>query len=96
MSNYNIITCTDKSTVVSEYTPAYKTAADYQSEADLEREFINILIQQGGIPTIPTIKTRTKTKLKTLFFIQKYPSYHNNKEGHNRKRAGGKSALPTR
>jgi len=47
MSNYNIITCTDESTVVSEYTPAYKTAADYQSEADLEREFINILIQQG-------------------------------------------------
>jgi len=47
MNYYNIITSTDELTVVSEYTPTYKTAADYQSEVDLEREFVEILTEQG-------------------------------------------------
>jgi len=47
MTNYNIITATDESTVVAEYIPTHKTAADYQSEADLEREFIRLLSGQG-------------------------------------------------
>ena len=46
MSGYKLVCCTEESTVVSEYTPAHKTAADYQSEADLEREFIKILTGQ--------------------------------------------------
>ena len=35
MSTYNIITSTDESTVVAEYTPEYRTAAEYQSEAEV-------------------------------------------------------------
>jgi len=47
MSNYNIITSTDESTVVAEYTPAQRSAGSYQSEADLEKEFIRLLSEQG-------------------------------------------------
>jgi type I restriction enzyme R subunit len=44
---YNIITSTDEATVVAEYSPSFRTAADYQSEADLESEFIELLTGQG-------------------------------------------------
>jgi len=47
MPNYNIITSTDESTVVSEYIPVHRAAGSYQSEADLEKEFINLLSEQG-------------------------------------------------
>ncbi|MCL1794252.1 MAG: hypothetical protein FWG34_10305 [Oscillospiraceae bacterium] len=47
MSAYNIIAATDESTVVAEYAPPYRTAFEYQSEADLEREFISLLSAQG-------------------------------------------------
>ena len=47
MANYNIITSTDEATVVAEHIATYRTAADYQSEADLEREFIKMLTGQG-------------------------------------------------
>ena len=47
MSNYSIITSTDQSTVVCEYISDGRSASDYQSEADLEREFINMLSRQG-------------------------------------------------
>jgi type I restriction enzyme R subunit len=47
MSQYNIVASTDELTVVSEYTPQPGRASDYQSEADLEREFIKLLESQG-------------------------------------------------
>jgi type I restriction enzyme R subunit len=47
VSTYNIIASSDESTVVAEYIPDLRSATDYQSEADLEREFINNLVQQG-------------------------------------------------
>ncbi|MBC7088509.1 MAG: type I restriction endonuclease subunit R [Tissierellales bacterium] len=48
MSIYNIVASTDEATVVSEYTADYRVRSEkYQSEADLEREFINLLISQG-------------------------------------------------
>ena len=47
MIGYNVITSTDESTVVSEYTSAERSAADYQSEAELEREFVRLLSGQG-------------------------------------------------
>ena len=43
MSTYNIITATDESAVVAEYSAVYRAAAEYQSEADLKREFIQLL-----------------------------------------------------
>ena len=46
-STYNIISSTDELTVVSEYTPSPSTSDAYQSEADLENEFIALLTRQG-------------------------------------------------
>ena len=47
MTTYNIVASTDENTVVAEYTPVYRAAAEYQSEADLEQEFIKLLSAQG-------------------------------------------------
>ncbi|ULQ58529.1 type I restriction endonuclease subunit R [Brucepastera parasyntrophica] len=47
MNTYNIIASTNESTVVAEYVSDYKGAADYQSEAELEKEFIQQLTTQG-------------------------------------------------
>ncbi|MCL1919670.1 MAG: type I restriction endonuclease subunit R [Kiritimatiellaeota bacterium] len=45
--NYNIIASMSEATVVAEYSSVYRTAADYQSEAELENDLINQLIGQG-------------------------------------------------
>jgi len=48
LSKYNIVASTEESTVVAEYTPNYYfRSPKYQSEADLEREFICLLESQG-------------------------------------------------
>ncbi|MGI6430911.1 MAG: type I restriction endonuclease subunit R [Synergistaceae bacterium] len=47
MNRYNIVASTDESTVVAEYTPNYVRSSKYQSEAELEREFIRQLTSQG-------------------------------------------------
>ena len=47
MSEYNIISSDNTSTVVAEYAAEYRVAKEYQSEADLEREFIKRLQGQG-------------------------------------------------
>ena len=47
MSLYNIVASTDESTVVAEYTPSYSRSDSFQSEAALEKEFINMLQSQG-------------------------------------------------
>ena len=43
----NEIFADSESTVVAEYTPELRSAAECQSEADLEREFIRLLAGQG-------------------------------------------------
>ncbi len=45
--NYNLVAQNPKSTVVSEYIPSKKRAENYQSEAELEREFIKQLETQA-------------------------------------------------
>ena len=47
MSQYNIIAESQEYTVVSEYEKAVHTSDAYQSEADLEKEFIHLLQEQG-------------------------------------------------
>ncbi|MBO6304991.1 MAG: type I restriction endonuclease subunit R [Selenomonadaceae bacterium] len=47
MPYFNIVAETNKNTVVTEYTPAPRKAEHYQSEAELEREFIRLLCEQG-------------------------------------------------
>ena len=47
MPNYNMVASMNESTVVSEYIPESKRSDSYQSEADLEKEFIRMLVEQG-------------------------------------------------
>ena len=48
MSIYNIVASTDEATVVAEYAAEYYVRPEkYQSEAELEREFIRQLTSQG-------------------------------------------------
>ena len=47
MSQYNIIAESQEYTVVSEYERAVQSSDAYQSEADLEKEFIRLLSEQG-------------------------------------------------
>lgn len=48
MSIYNIVASTDEATVVAEYAAEYNVLPEkYQSEAELEREFIRQLTSQG-------------------------------------------------
>lgn len=47
MGIYNIVARTNESTVIAEYKPVETKASSYQSEADLEREFIKNLGNQG-------------------------------------------------
>lgn len=46
-SSYNIVASTNQSTVVAEYTPEEIKATVYQSEAELENEFIRLLTTLG-------------------------------------------------
>lgn len=47
MSTYNIMLAANESTVVTEYQPETKRSDSYQSEAALEKAFIDMLTQQG-------------------------------------------------
>ncbi|MDM1064796.1 type I restriction endonuclease subunit R [Myroides odoratimimus] len=46
-TNYNLISENSESTVVSEYTTEYKRDVKYQSEAELEKAFIELLQKQA-------------------------------------------------
>ena len=46
-STFNIVASTNQSTVVSEYIPDSKRSENYQSEAELEKEFIGLLASLG-------------------------------------------------
>jgi len=55
VSTYNVVAETNMETVVSEYIPDAKRSDAYQSEAELEAEFIRLLSMQGyGAPEIKT------------------------------------------
>lgn len=45
--NYKIVAETNEATVVAKYTPEKRKSTDYQSEAGLEKDFINRLEKQG-------------------------------------------------
>lgn len=47
MSYFNIVAASNENTVVTEYEPVKKRSDSYQSEAELEREFIRTLTEQG-------------------------------------------------
>lgn len=47
MKNFEIIASSTESTVVAQYSPEKITSTDYQSEAALEKDFIDRLVKQG-------------------------------------------------
>ena len=47
MSKYNVVMETSNSTVVTEYEPVKRKSDSYQSEQELENEFIKMLTEQG-------------------------------------------------
>ena len=47
MPYFNIVAKTNENTVVTEYEPVKKRSDGYQSEAELEKDFIRILTEQG-------------------------------------------------
>lgn len=67
---YNIIAESQEYTVVSEYEHAVSTSEAYQSEADLEREFIRLLTEQGyeylPIHTEADLISNLRTRLEKL------------------------------
>ena len=71
MSNYNIIAESPEYTVVTEYESASGSTSDaYQSEAQLEREFIRLLKEQGyeylPIHTEADLESNLRTQLEKL------------------------------
>lgn len=47
MPYFNIVAETSENTVVTEYEPVKKRSDSYQSEVELEQEFIRLLCEQG-------------------------------------------------
>ena len=70
MSQYNIIAESSEYTVVSEYENTVGSYEAYQSEANLEKEFINLLQQQGyeylHINTEADLISNLRTQLEKL------------------------------
>ena len=73
MSYFNIVAATSENTVVTEYIPEPRTAEGYQSEAELEKDFINRLGELGYEyltinPALPKA-IRAKRSLKRILSI---------------------------
>lgn len=70
MSYFNIVAQTTENTVVTEYKPVKSRSDSYQSESELEREFIRILMEQGyeylTIQTEAELVANLRTQLEKL------------------------------
>jgi len=69
-AKYNLVVENPESTVVAEYTPAYRTEQSYQSEAELEKAFIEQLQVQAyeylPIKTEEDLKANLRKQLEKL------------------------------
>lgn len=70
MSYFNIVAETNENTVVTKYEPVKKRSDAYQSEAELEQEFIRLLCEQGyeylPIHTEEDLIQNLRTRLEDL------------------------------
>lgn len=70
MPYFNIVAQTNENTVVTEYEPVKVKSDSYQSEAELEKDFIRMLQEQGyeylQIHTEADLVTNLRSKLETL------------------------------
>ena len=73
MPYFNIVAETSENTVVTEYEPVKKRSDSYQSEAELEQEFIRLLCEQGyGYLPIHTEKDLISNLRKKLEELNNY------------------------
>jgi len=73
MSQYNIVMEMSDSTVVTEYEPLKRKSDEYQSEAELEKEFIKQLTEQGyEYLTIHDSSTLINNLRKQLELLNEY------------------------
>ncbi|MGC8732390.1 MAG: HsdR family type I site-specific deoxyribonuclease, partial [Halothiobacillaceae bacterium] len=75
MSDYKTIAESKNFIVLDKYTPEWKVAESYQSESDLEREFIQDLQNQGyeylpGLNTPDALLANVRVQLQTLNNVQ--------------------------
>ncbi len=73
MPYFNIVAQTSENTVVTEYEPAKARSDSYQSEAELEREFIRMLTEQGY--EYLTIHTEAELLSNLRVQVEKLNSY---------------------
>lgn len=70
MPYFNIVAQTSENTVVTEYEPVKARSDSYQSEAELEQEFIRLLSEQGyeylTFHTEKELVSNLRTKLEEL------------------------------
>ncbi len=71
MSDYKTIAESKNFIVLEKYTPEWKVAENYQSEGDLERNFIQDLVHQGyeaplGLNTPQALLANVRVQLQTL------------------------------
>ncbi len=70
MTYFNIVAATTENTVVTEYEPVKTRSSNYQSEGDLEKEFIRMLCDQGydylSIHTEKDLITNLRIQLEEL------------------------------
>ena len=70
MPYFNIVAATSENTVVTEYEPVKARSNSYQSEGELEKEFIRMLTQQGyeylKIHTEKDLTTNLRNQLERL------------------------------
>ena len=75
MNDYKTIAESKNFIVLDKYTPEWKVAEGYQSESDLEREFIQDLVNQGyeyppGLKTPEALLANVRVQLQTLNSVQ--------------------------
>lgn len=86
MNNYDIVATTIESTVVAKYTSEQRKSTDYQSEFELEKDFINRLIGQGyqylKIESEQDLINNLRTQLERLndftFFDKEWNDFYQN------------------
>ena len=70
MNNFNVVMEMNTATVVAEYEPLKRKSNSYQSEAELEKEFIEMLTEQGynylEIHNAKTLKDNLRAQLELL------------------------------
>ena len=75
MSDYKTIVESKNFIVLDTYAPEWKVAESYQSESDLEREFIQDLVHQGyeaplGLNTPEALLANVRVQLQELNNVQ--------------------------